>query len=318
MIALDSVKHLKVPKEMAQKEILKLRKSGYFLEQYEIKKDGENVLIPVNSNYEHGESVILESVKRDVRVQPSGHAGAFDQIGEIAIIHDRRGIDKDRIANSILISKPNIRTIYLDKGINGEFRLRELQILRGEDDPVTEYRENNILMTVNVKKVYFSPRLSTERLLLSKSVSNGENIFDMFCGLGPVTLNIAKVKNCNIVSCDINPEAINLLEQNIAKNKLLSNIETLNGDSYKTIKKFDLFDRIIMNNPVNRYQNLDLVLEHLKNYGILNIYFVEDQEGIGKVMEELKAMNLEIQRKRVVHGYSTKRSLYSLEFRWLE
>jgi len=313
--ALDDIKYLKVRKSDAQMKLSDLRGKGCVLDLYYIRKDEDHVYIPVVSDYESDSVITMRVEPREQKVMPTGHAGSFDLVGHIAIIHERRGIDTDGVVSFILRSKPNIRTVYLDKGIQGPMRLRDLTILHGEDNPVTTYRENNITMKVDVKKAYFSPRLSTERMLLAKGVRDGEKIYDMFCGIGPITLNIGKIKDCEIFACDMNPDAIELMVDNIGSNKLVSSVFVNENDSYALLEEMESMDRIIMNNPVSKYKDLGDVVSKLKVGGHLNIYFVDTQEGIGNEMSNLLKYGLELEMKRVVHGYSSSRSMYSLQYR---
>ncbi len=315
MILLSEVIHVRIEKERAQKALERLKKLDCFLPQFEIKRDGEYILIPVSRNVEKEENIVIECEPREMKIMPQGHAGSFDLIGDIAIIHERKRIDHDFMVQFILKSKGNIRTIYLDMGIKGETRLRDLKLLYGEDNPLTMYRENNIIMKVDVKKAYFSPRLSTERYLVSRNVTDGEYIFDMFAGIGPFSLNIAKRTKCKIVACDINSDAVELLKYNLSINKLLSDVEVYEGNSYKIIKELKPFNRIIMNNPVNQYESLDEIIESLTDGGRLNIYMVEDQETIEEKMEYFISKGMFLETKRVVHGYSKSKSMYSLQYR---
>ena len=315
MVPLSEVIHIKVDKARAQKTLEKLKKDGIFLPQFEIRKEGDQILIPVKRAVDMEESMILESEPRELKVMPQGHAGSFDLIGDIAIIHERKRLDLKFMVEFILQSKGNVRTIYLDSGIKGEERLRNLKLLHGVDDPVTMYRENNIFMKVDVKGAYFSPRLSTERYLVSRNVVDGEYIFDMFSGIGPFTLNIGKQKKCNIVACDINKCATDLLKYNLSINKLQSKVDVYNEDSYKIIKDLGPFHRIIMNNPVTQYESLDDILKSLIEGGKLNIYMVEGQEMIEERMEYFLKKNMVLESKRVVHGYSRNKSMYSLQYK---
>ncbi|MHB1439368.1 MAG: class I SAM-dependent methyltransferase [Cuniculiplasma sp.] len=306
---------MKVEKGRAQKAIEKLKKEDNFLMEYEIRRDENYVMIPVKHNVENEDHMIIESEPRELKVMPQGHAGSFDLVGDIAIIHSRKHLDLDFMIGFITRSKGNIRTIYLDKGVKGEERLRDLELLYGPDEPISMYRENNIVMKVDVKRAYFSPRLSTERYLVSRNIQDNERILDMFAGIGPFSLNIGKTKKCRMIACDINPEAVALLRYNISINRLQSEIEIYEGDSYKLLKEREPFHRIIMNNPVNQYESLDEVIGALKEGGRLNIYLVEDQESIEKYMEYFINKNMILESKRVVHGYSRNKSMYSLQYR---
>ena len=73
---------------------------------------------------------------------------------------------------------------------------------------------------LDVKKVYFSPRLATERKRVADLVSDGEEILDMFAGVGPFPFVIAKEKSVDITAVDINEVAIQYLNENIKINKV--------------------------------------------------------------------------------------------------
>ena len=73
----------------------------------------------------------------------------------------------------------------------------------------------------NVEKVYFSPRLATERLRIAKLVKKNESVLVMFSGSGAYPLVIAKNSNPNIIyGIEVNPIAHKYAEQNIFLNKI--------------------------------------------------------------------------------------------------
>ena len=68
---------------------------------------------------------------------------------------------------------------------------------------------------LDVKKVYFSPRLATERKRITDQVKNNEIIVDMFAGIGPFSISIARKHKVKIYAIDINPYAYKYLKKNI-------------------------------------------------------------------------------------------------------
>ena len=48
-----------------------------------------------------------------------------------------------------------------------------------------------------------------------ESVNEGEKILDMFCGIGPFPIVIAREKDVEITAVDINESAIKYLDENI-------------------------------------------------------------------------------------------------------
>ena len=308
------IMHLKVPKYEGEKAILTLKRQGMIDHDYSISSDEKFLYIPLSGIPEGGEIVEIEKEQRGTRVIATGHAGGFDLIGEIAVIHERSGGRVQSIRDFILKVKPNIRTIYVDMGISGEMRLRNLEVLYGEDNPLTSYRENGLTMKVDVRRTYFSPRLSTERYIVAKDVRDGERVYDMFSGIGPFSLNIARLANCVIVACDMNPVAHDLFNQNISMNRLRGTISANLMDSYTLLNEAGTFDRIIMNNPVSKYRDFDQIVDHIREGGKLNIYFVETVEGIERQMELLSRLHLTLRSKRIVHGYSRNKFMFSLDY----
>ena len=120
--------------------------------------------------------------------------------------------------------------------IKGTTRVRDLEFLSGTDDSVTIHKEHGARLKLDVREVYFSPRLATERKRVMESVKDGEKILDMFCGIGPFPIVIAKNKNVDITAVDINRIAIKYLNENIKLNKLKGNIKTYCGDVRKSVK----------------------------------------------------------------------------------
>lgn len=170
--------------------------------------------------------------------------------------------------------------------VKGTTRVRDLEFLAGEDDSVTIHKEHGARLKLDVREVYFSPRLATERKRVMESVNDGEKILDMFCGIGPFPIVIAKNKNVEITSVDINEEAIKYLNENIKLNKLKGNIETYCGDVREVSKSFNSkFDRIIMNLPGLAYTFLDVAFDLIDDNGIINYYEFSDsyEQGIKRL-----------------------------------
>ena len=91
---------------------------------------------------------------------------AFDQIGHIIIIRipDSLISKKKLIGETLLDQVKSAKSIfYQSSSVDGEFRTRDLEILAGEDKTETEYKESGCRFLVDVRNVFFSPRLSSER-----------------------------------------------------------------------------------------------------------------------------------------------------------
>ena len=138
---------------------------------------------------------------------------AFDQIGEIIIVRipDSLLSKKKIIGKALLDDVKIVRSVfYQASAVSGDFRTRDLEILAGEDNTETEYKEFGCRFTVDVKNAFFSPRLSTERERIANLIQNDEIMTNMFAGIGMFSIMAAKKKKCTVYSLDINPVASKL------------------------------------------------------------------------------------------------------------
>jgi tRNA (guanine37-N1)-methyltransferase len=146
---------------------------------------------------------------------------SFDIIGEIVILEIPDEFDEYKyIIGEAALKFTKRKAVYRKTSkIKGIIRTRELEHLAGEDNSVTIHREFGSRFKLDVKKVYFSPRLATERRRISKQVENNELIVDMFAGIGPFSISIAKEHEVKLFAVDINPDAYKYLKENIKLNK---------------------------------------------------------------------------------------------------
>jgi tRNA (guanine37-N1)-methyltransferase len=219
---------------------------------------------------------------------------AFDQIGEIIIVRipDSLLAKKKIIGEALLDEVKIVRSVfYQASAVEGEFRTRSLEILAGEDNTETEYKEFGCRFTVDVKNAFFSPRLSTERDRISNLVQNGEVVNNMFAGIGMFSILAAKKKKCTVYSLDINPIASKLCETNIKLNKLAGNIISINGDASEIIKEqlMNKSDRTLMLLPERSDEFLESAINTTKDGGIIHYYshiHADKKTDAGKLSEE--------------------------------
>ena len=182
--------------------------------------------------------------------------------------------------------------------VKGTTRVRDLEFLAGADDSVTIHKEHGARLKLDVREMYFSPRLATERKRVMESVNDGEKILDMFCGIGPFPIVIARNKEVEITAVDINESAIKYLNENINLNKLKGSIKTYCGDIAEVSKSFNSkFDRIIMNLPGLAYTFLDLAVDLIEDGGIINYYEFSDsyEQGIKRLESACSKKNKQVE-----------------------
>lgn len=177
----------------------------------------------------------------------------IDIVGDIAVLRetDLDGPVKEGIAAAILKNVTSIKCVFEQRGgIEGEFRLRKLSHLGGEDRTVTTHRENGCVFKVDLALCYFSPRLSTERLRIAEAVGEEESVLNMFAGVGPFSIPIARKRKSKVTSCELNEPACQFHVQNNRLNRVETLIEVVNADAMELPRILDKkFDRILMPHP---------------------------------------------------------------------
>jgi len=219
---------------------------------------------------------------------------AFDQIGEIIIVRipDSLLSKKKIIGEALLEEVKIVRSVfYQASAVEGNFRTRDLEILAGEDNTETEYKEFGCRFRVDVKNAFFSPRLSTERERIANLIQNGEIMTNMFAGIGMFSIMAAKKKKCTVYSLDINPIASKLCETNIGLNKLAGEVISINGDASEIIKNqlMDKSDRTLMLLPERSDEFLESAINTTKDGGIIHYYshiHADKKTDAGKLSEE--------------------------------
>jgi tRNA (guanine37-N1)-methyltransferase len=219
---------------------------------------------------------------------------AFDQIGEIIIVRIPDSLlSKKKIIGETLLKEVKIvkSVFYQASAVEGDFRTRNLEILAGEDNTETEYKEFGCRFRVDVANAFFSPRLSTERERIANLIQEDETMTNMFAGVGMFSIMAAKKTKCTVFSLDINPTASKLCEKNIELNKLAGNVISINGNATDIINDqlIDKSDRtlILLNERSDEF--LESAIKTTKSGGIIHYYshiHADKKTDAGKLSEE--------------------------------
>lgn len=226
--------------------------------------------------------------------------GGFDIVGDIAIlkIPDQLIKKKKIIANALLKQVKPLNTILLQSTpVSGDYRLRNLECIGGENKTTTQYREYGCIFNVDLATAYFSPRLSTERYRIAELVQPGENIINLFAGVGAFSIIIAKkVPTSLTYSIDINPEAHNQALENIKINKVTDKVIPILGDARDAIIPLKgKADRVLMPLPEMAAEYLDIAIAALKPpTGIIHYYShnyaARRQDAVNESMNDIKSV----------------------------
>jgi tRNA (guanine37-N1)-methyltransferase len=323
---------LVVQKKNAQTAITVLKEQGILSPEHGIEEDEHGIWIPLcpgTFDEDLVEIVKLGSIQeRDlvpVRKHPKSYKdlvdlpddlrsllpSSFDVIGEICIIKLPEALKgfTQTIGDALLRANRAIRTVAIDSGVKGDYRLRELTVIAGQGDLETVHIENNVRIKLDPSRVYFSPRLAAERSRIA-TLCGKERILDMFCGVGPFALTIARhTDTMEIIGIDINPECIRYFNENIYLNSVEDKVSAVLGDTRDVAPFLGKFDRIIMNLPHSSIDYLDCALECIES-GMVHLYTIVDDAGIKEQISRIdmiatgKDKRCKVELIREVHQYS--------------
>jgi tRNA (guanine37-N1)-methyltransferase len=329
---------LVVPKKKAEPVRRKLLEKGILRKGVQIKSDAKNVYLPVTQRIDLGYPIetvdfketeeqvtdyrVLVDVPEDLRpLLPS----SYDVLGSIALVKmaDEIAPYAAQIGKAIISTQKAIRTVCMDAGVADEFRTRNVRVVAGEKTTETTHKEYGMVFKMDVSKVFFSPRLATERENVAKQVQPGETVIDMFAGIGPFSIMIAKTRLPKVVyAIDMNPDAIEFMKENIALNKV-GVVRPILGDAREEIKKLEKADRIIMNLPHSAWEFVADAIGSLKPGGIIHYYEIIEEPKLQSRLDEMantarrEGRVLKELARRKVKSYSPTLNFYGLDLQFL-
>ena len=329
---------IKVPKIQGEKAIKLANKLKIVNRELEIQRDKDFIYIPLIHQPQENK---LETLKKQVRdsemstyvfperkkkattfvelledkLPPHLLASlprAVDFVGDIAIIEISPELNayKNVIGEAALKSHKNVRTVLAKAGaVSGTYRLREFSIIAGEPQTETVHKEYSCKYYVDLSKAYFSPRLSYEHNRVASLVKEDETVIDLFAGVGPFAVLIAKThENVKIYAIDVNPHAVEFLNKNIRLNRVEDKVYPILGDGRQIVKQrlSGVADRVVMNLPERAIEFVDAACEAIKpTGGIVHFYSFVDASN---ALEEVKLLFVDAVEKS---GRSVERVLFS-------
>ncbi len=296
---------LKVPKNLGEKAIRLVGKLSLFKRELKIQQVDNYLCIPlthepsptlleeIRKKLEHFEISKHNFPKRDKRPLklldfladklPSHLLAsvprAIDFVGGIAIIEipPELADHKTSLGEAILKAHKQTRTVLSKSGaVEGVYRLRDFEVIAGVEKTATVHREYGCSYHIDVAKAYFSPRLSSEHHRVAQQVEEGETVVDLFAGVGPFAIQIAKKhEDTRIYAVDVNPDAIALLKRNVAVNRVEKQVVPILGDARQVVREMlmGVADRVIMNLPETAIKYVDVACDALRAKGGIMHYY---------------------------------------------
>ncbi len=325
---------LRVPKCDGESVRSELMAQGLLDLSHRISSDGGDLLIPVLCD-SFGDYPVEEADAAEQGVRPKEYREvvkdvpdglrellpvSFDVVGDIAMIRipDELLPYSRQIGEALIEVNRNIRAAFSDSGVKGEFRIRDLEKIAGEGGSETVHKEFGVRLFTDPSKVYFNPRLSSERSRIAGLVEDGEVIIDMFGGVAPFGTVIGKLAHPSaIYSIDLNPAAEEFACRNARKNGVKV-LHPMTGDSSKVVYTLPEADRIIMNLPQIADRFLCYAMDRLKVGGTVHMYKILERsefEGFERgLAEDMASRGFGIRISSFeLKTYSPTMSVYSLD-----
>ena len=332
-----TMRHLSVPRQETQ-QILSQLKAEFALPQgarvQPDPSDSKRTLIPVK---EGAESELLSRYPM-VHAEPltpsprtyRDHLNSFLSDREIASIewptrHEFVGdlilikLDSKQreygeiIGQAMLMQHARTRAVFEDRGVVGEYRVRDLNLLAVRDGfdstSRTQIIESGHQLWTDPSTVYYSARLSREREgtlecaknlrdMLNRSIS----VCDPYAGVGP---SLAPLVNepgllSNLFASDLNPAAVELLRENISAS--YAEIECTDARTlHERNELCGKFDLLLVNIPHDTLEHLPHLLPLLNDGGTVRGWAVIEEEDLQAAREVLantlgKSVEIEVRR----------------------
>ena len=263
-------------------------------------------------------------------------------IGDILVVklEDEVYDYREIIANAMLERMPNVRIVCADNGVKGEFRVRDLEPIMARDgvlSTLTQVKEHGHTITIDPTKSYFSTRLSTERhgnysaaKRLSSLLNRALTVCDPYAGVGPAMAGLLTEPGLvdQALIGDLNPLAVELLQQNIdkflSKNKSPASVQILcqDGRKWRETPEFnDTVDLLLVNLPhqaVNHFTDL-FPLMRRKSQSLIRGWAIIEKSEIQTISSRLTklfanngATNHDITCSEI-KGFSSSKSFVRIE-----
>jgi len=283
---------VRVPVENGETVRQELIREGILDTTLKVRREGSDICIPVTTQRQGTERGRFEP--NPARVELPRH----ELVGGIAIMQECNPVG----ARHILEARPSLHTVVCPEGeVQGEYRTREFQVLAGEHTTKTEVIEYGHRFVIDLVAAYFSARLSTERQRILAHVTANETVLDMFAGVGPFAITLAD-RAAFVAAADLNPKAIGLMLENIAKNRV-KNVLPLLADARHLPDILPWkFDRIVMNLPLSGTAFLSDAFRLAKPGGTIHFYSLVSAEG--EHQDTIQDLGGEIVTERMVRSYS--------------
>ena len=234
----------------------------------------------------------------------------WEQLGDVLLLRlpgelDNREEEVAAAYASVLGAKSVLRD---EGGIRGDLRTPVVRLIHGRD-AVTVHRENGVAFKFDVSRLMFSSGNVDERVRVAGIRCDGEQVVDMFAGIGYFSIPLAvHQRPGRVIACELNPVSYEYLVQNITLNRVEDTVEPVLGDN-RSLEGESVADRIFMGYVKTTHEYLDTAFRLIKDGGTIHYHETCPCELLpDRPVERLRAAfpdgNLEVLSLREVKSYS--------------
>jgi tRNA (guanine37-N1)-methyltransferase len=234
----------------------------------------------------------------------------YERLGDVAIL-DEDDPERARAAAEAVVDSDVPLSVAINRAseVKGDLRVREWDLLAGEATE-TVHREYGCEFLLDVREVYFSPRLATERHRVVEQVESGEYVFDMFAGVGPFAVPAA-ARGAEVVAVDLNERAVEYLRENARRNDVADRITAVAGDVREVAPQHEGWaDRILMNLPHSADEFLDAAVSIASDDAVVHYYDIQHEDDpFGPGEAAIRAVaepeyEVVVENRRTVRSYA--------------
>ncbi|MFB6132194.1 MAG: class I SAM-dependent methyltransferase family protein [Halanaeroarchaeum sp.] len=274
---------VRVDPERGEATRQRLEAAGLLSETHDIDVDDGWLYIPIRTDESVPPDLTVvdyAAPERDTQTMPAGLLGfepTYERLGDVVIV-DEDDPDRARaVAAAIVDSDLPVATVVNKRSkVKGETRVRDWEVLAG-DGTETVHREYGAEFLLDIAEVYFSPRLATERHRVVSQVTDGENAFDMFAGVGPYAIPMA-LGGASVVATDINEIAIEYLRENARRNGVADAVTAYARDAREMVDEYENWaDRLVMNLPHSAQEFVDTAVALAGGQAVLHYYDIQHE-----------------------------------------
>ncbi len=179
-------------------------------------------------------------------------------------------------------------------GIRGAWRTPQTRVLWGEDTE-TVHQEHGIRYRLDPTQVMFSSGNLAERRRMGKVCRPGEQVVDMFAGVGYFALPMALHGGARrVVACEINPTAFRYLCENVQMNGAAA-VEARLGDCRETVPE-GMADRVVMGYLRDTFRFLPTAFRALRDRGWIHYHEACPDRAADRLERHLRTVAEEVGR----------------------